>query len=75
MTNNTLATIDYLKSIGCVVEIETMEEKIEKFGYKSTSEVIAIDGHVTFLSSFEKFSETFNKIVLPRIKDANYEAN
>lgn len=68
MNNSTIETLDYLKSLGCIIETGTMEKKIEQFGYKSTQEVIAIDGHVMALSTFESFADNWYKIIKPRLE-------
>ena len=67
MNNSTIETLDYLKSLGCIIENEIMERTIEKFGYKSTQEVIAIDGHVMSMVAFEEFAADWCKIIKPRL--------
>ena len=73
MTENALKTIEYLTSIGCIVEREVMVKQIKKFGYQSTQEVIAIDGHVMALKTFEDFANNWQKIIRPRLEDKHVE--
>ena len=73
MTENALKTIEYLKSIGCIVEHEVMVKQIKKFGYQSTQEVIAIDGHVMALRTFEDFANNWQKIIKPRLEKRHVE--
>jgi len=73
LTENALKTIEYLKSIGCIVEHEVMIKTIKNFGYQSTQEVIAIDGHVMALRTFEDFANNWQKIIRPRLGDEHVE--
>lgn len=61
--------INYLKGIGCEIKVACMKREIEQFGYFTTEEVIAIDGHVMFVRQFDELATDWCKYIEPHISE------
>ena len=60
--------MEYLKGIGCEIEIASMVTEIKQFNYWKAKEVISIDNKVITMSAFEDMAKNWCKFIEPHLK-------
>lgn len=60
--------MEYLKGIGCKIEIASMITEIKQFDYWSEKEVVSIDNKVITMSKFEEMAKDWCKFIEPHLK-------